>query len=356
MLNHFYLNPFTMKNNLFLMAVATLALASCSKDEPVSINKGNAIDFRAAMQTRAVETTTNSLTNFFVTALDKNNANYFTDVEFTKDGQYFTSTPAYYWPADGSTLNFYAYSPSKSDLGGTLTIDKDTKKLVDFSPAAAIADQKDFITVSTTGSKADESTGVDLLFKHQLSQIEIKAKNTNTGYIYKVTGVRIGQPASKGTFDFVTSAWTPATAATDKANYEVTYATAKTLGADALSLMAVENNNAMLIPQQLTAWNTSTDKPNTSKGAYLAVKVNIMTKDGAKVYPFDAEEYAWAAVAINTNWVAGKKYVYTLDFSNGAGKVDPDDPNKPGEDILGGPIKFTVEVEEWQPADENIEM
>lgn len=55
--------------------MAALAMASCSKDESTGINNGNAIDFRAAMQTRASETTTANITNFFVTALDKNNAN-----------------------------------------------------------------------------------------------------------------------------------------------------------------------------------------------------------------------------------------------------------------------------------------
>lgn len=42
-----------------------------------------------------------------------------------------------------------------------------------------------------------------------------------------------------------------------------------------------------------------------------------------------------------------------------AGKVDPEkeqpedptvDPFDPGEDILGSPIKFTVEVSEWEDA------
>ena len=46
-----------MKKQLFLVVVAALAMASCSKDESTGINNGNAIDFRAAMQTRASETT-----------------------------------------------------------------------------------------------------------------------------------------------------------------------------------------------------------------------------------------------------------------------------------------------------------
>lgn len=292
-----------MKKQLFLVVVAALAMASCSKDESTGINNGNAIDFRAAMQTRASETTMANITNFFVTALDKNNANYFSDAEFTKDGAFFTSTPAYYWPSDGSNLSFFAYSPSAADLDATVTINSTTKTLADFEPATTIADQKDFITATATGSKTDEAAGVALTFGHRLSQIEIKAKNTNDGYVYKVQGVRIGQPVSKATFDFGTTSWQLGSV---KTNYEATYAgSEKTLTGTAASIMAVEDDNAMLIPQQLIAWTPDTDKTNTNKGAYLAVKVNITTKDGARVYP-SVGEYDWVAVAVNTKWDVGR--------------------------------------------------
>ena len=128
--------------------------------------------------------------------------------------------------------------------------------------------------------------------------------------------------------------------------------------------MATDGNNAMLIPQQLTAWTPDSDKTNTKKGAYIAVKVNITTASGARIYP-DASvgEYDWVAVPVGTNWVAGQKYVYTLDFSNGAGRVDPEkpdptdpDPFEPGEPILGDPIKFTVTVTPWVDASQNLNM
>ena len=245
-------------------------------------------------------------------------------------------------------------------MGATVTINSTTKTLADFEPATTIADQKDFITATATGSKTDEAAGVALTFGHRLSQIEIKAKNTNDGYVYKVQGVRIGQPVSKATFDFGTTSWQLGSV---KTNYEATYAgSEKTLTATAASIMAVADDNAMLIPQQLIAWTPDTDKTNTNKGAYLAVKVNITTKDGARVYP-SVGEYDWVAVAVNTKWEPGQKYVYTLDFSNGAGKVDPEkpmpgptDPFKPGEDVLGSAIKFTVTVTPWTSASENVPM
>lgn len=172
--------------------------------------------------------------------------------------------------------------------------------------------------------------------------------------------MRIGQPVSKATFDFGTTSWQLGSV---KTNYEATYAgSEKTLTGTAASIMAVEDDNAMLIPQQLIAWTPDTDKTNTNKGAYLAVKVNITTKDGARVYP-SVGEYDWVAVAVNTKWEPGQKYVYTLDFSNGAGKVDPEkpmpgptDPFKPGEDVLGSAIKFTVTVTPCTPASEDVTM
>lgn len=348
-----------MKKQIMFMAMTAMLIASCSSDDVVSTNTGRAIDFRTSVGTRGTETTTTNIDKFWVTAIDGAGANYFSQQEFTKDGEFFTSSPLYYWPA--GELKFFAYSPSATDLGGALTISNTTKELKDFSPATEIAEQKDFVTATTSGTRAaNETKGVKLTFAHQLSQIEIKAKNTNTGYIYTVVGV----PVSKGTFTFDTNKWTLTT--TEKTNYAVEYTTPpRILGAEAATMMGTANNNAMLLPQQLVAWASATDKTNNANGAYIALKIQITTKDGARVYPAKAKgDYDWAAVAINTNWEAGKKYVYTLDFSNGAGKVDPEkpkpvdptDPFNPGEDILGKPIKFTVIVTPWVPADQPVKM
>lgn len=353
-----------MKKKLLFIAVAALVMACCSKDEQIAVNRGAAIDFRGAMATRATETVTANLNDIFVTALDKNNANFFTDKQFTKNGDgVFQSTTSYYWPNDDSELKFFAYAPSSSDLGGTLTIDNLTKTLADFSPKTTIADQKDFVSCKATGKKSvNESAGVALTFKHQLSQIEIKAKNDQDAYRYKVVAVRIGQPVSKGTFDFGNESWQ---LKTDKVNYTVSDFSEIELNGGAQSLMGT-GGSAMLIPQQLTAWDAAGDKPNANKGAYLAVKLQITTKAGARVYPAEVVgDYDWAAVPVNTNWEAGKKYVYTLDFTSGAGKVDPEKPNpsdptdpfKPGDDILGNnAIKFTVQVTGWVEETKDVDM
>lgn len=346
-----------------MFAIAALALASCSQDEPVSVNKGRQIDFRPALgvRSRATETTNANLSDITVTAL-LGDQTLFKNITFTKNAGFYTSSPAYYWPGDDSQLDFYAYAPATP--GGTITIDSQVKTLTDFSPAAEISDQVDFITSYATGKKSEnEASGVELTFDHRLSQIEIQGKTANEAYTFKVMGVRIGQPVSKATFDFSTDEWTLSTAAADRALYESTYPDTITLGQEPVSLMATvaatgAADNAMLIPQELTAWDPTNDATNTANGAYLAVKLQITTTEtGAQVYPFPSDANCiWAAVPISNTWEAGKKYVYTLDFSHGAGYVDPKDP-KPGTPILGGPIKFTVNVTGWQnePIDEDMQ-
>lgn len=349
-----------MKKNLLFIAMAALTIASCSKDQDKGINRGRAIDFRTAVETRATEVTTRTLTSIYVQGIDASGAGIFADgQEFTRNGSYFTSGTPYYWPAGDEEVSFYAYAPSATDLGaaGAVTINNTTKELKDYAPNSVIEKQKDFITANAKGKKSvNEKPGVPLKFDHRLSQIEIKAKNSNANYSYTVVGVRIGKAVSKGTFNFETAAWT---LGTDKANYvasETDYATPKTLNATAASMMLAENDNAMLLPQQLVAWDSANDKPNTKGGAYIALKVQIKSAGGARMYPSTAAgDYGWVAVAIDTKWEAGKKYVYTLDFTNGAGKVDPEkptpvdpkDPFNPGDDVFGDPIKFTVDISEW---------
>lgn len=337
-----------MKKTPLLIGLAALAtLASCSQDDPIDINQGHSIGFRAAMgapASRATETTNSNLESFTVTAL-MGSTDFFDQQIFSKDGStaYYVSSPEYFWPTDDSEIDFYAYSPAAP--GGNVALDSKAQSITGFSPAAEMADQIDLVTAEATGKRStNEATGVELTFDHRLSQIEVRAKSSNEAYTFAISGVRIGQPVSTGDFDFPSAAWT---LGTDKAIYTETYDDAPvTLTADAQSVMG-EGGNAMLLPQQLTPWAPETDGPNAAQGAYLSVKLNIHTVAGAEIYPFPSEQGCeWAAIPISTNWEPGKKYIYVLDFTHGAGNVDPNDPD-PGKPVLGGPIKFTVTVTDW---------
>ncbi len=348
-----------MKKSLFMIAGAAIALASCSMDESIETNKGRSIDFRASLLTRAVETTTANLEKFTVTAINDGN-NYFTNVEFSRKGSFFASNPEYYWPGDGSQVDFYAFSPTS--LSSQMTVNPTSKTLENFSPAAQVKDQVDFIAATASGSKDNEATGVALEFGHKLAQIEIHAKCASEVYTYKVKGVKIGKNKSSGQYDFSTDSWT---LGEGKSIYSYTYETPVVLAGEVASMMDATSGNPMLLPQQLVAWNPTEDNVNTAGGAYLSLLINLETKEGTAVYPKTKGGYSWASVAIDTNWEAGKKYIYVLDFTNGAGRVDPDGPNgpdspgdnggyDPGDTILGGPIQFNVNVLPWEAIDPGI--
>ena len=251
------------------MAVAAIAMASCSQDETIGINKGIGFRTSADNLTRGAEITTNNIEEFNVSAFDPTGATYFKEAKFTgKQGEAYISDPLYYWPGDDTQLTFRAYAPT-TGISGTMTLalDDNNNTLTSFSPKDNIAEQVDLIYATATGKKStNEANGVKLDFKHMLSQIEIKAKNDNKGYVYKVKGVKIAYIKKQGNLNFDKAVSETATEkenawsnlSDDKAIYTVQYDTEITLGEEAVTIMDKENSkangNAMLIPQQLTAW------------------------------------------------------------------------------------------------------
>ena len=99
-----------MKKSFLLGAIAVAALASCSNDDVVDVNKGEGISFRASLDkalTRANVTNLQNLQAFNVTAIG-NGATYFTNlgVTSTDNGANWTTASTYYWP--GYELTFFA--------------------------------------------------------------------------------------------------------------------------------------------------------------------------------------------------------------------------------------------------------
>ena len=189
-----------------------------------------------------------------------------------------------------------------------------------------------------------------------LTQVEVRAKSSNNTYRYDVKAVRIGSVRSTGDYTFPSAVNTDGSWTLKEGSY-ASYTTEDLkepvrLTADATSLMG-DGGTAMLLPQQLTAWDAKDDKENTKNGSYIALLLKITTDAGRQVYPSADDEYGWAAVPIGghaeskkNHWQPGDKFVYTLDLTGGAGVTPPDSPD-PGEPILGQPIHFTVTVNNW---------
>ena len=330
------------------------------------------------------------MTKMTVSAFDESGAEFFKNYVFTENNGEFTSSEHPSWPNHGS-LNFVAYSHSGGDWAGAAPVLKNDGATINaFSPKAEIGEQLDVVFAQENGNKAShESSGLVLNFDHILSQIKIKAKHSSDTYTYKVKGIRIAYVGGSADYTF-NPAKTDATKHTWTAPaaknvvYEKVFDQAVTLTKDATVDLTDKCNadgkvgGAMLIPQTLTVWNGTdviTNQANDFSGkAYISLFIQVK-RGSTSIYPSgdtDGSKFGWAAVAIpvdadqqTASWVAGNKYIYTLNLTNGCGRVDPVDPgtdvnpggadtNKPkdpnkGDKIFGKEIKFTVKVVDWKP-------
>ena len=285
-----------MKKFLIWSGIAILAITSCAKDQTTEVNNGHAIGFRAGAGTKASELYTYQLSSFFCTAVDAQNANYFTNVGFARSGEYFASSPAYYWPADGSTLKFWAYYPSNEATGTEVSINATEQLIKGFRPKQKFEEQVDFITAKAQGSKSNEATGVELCFDHELAQISFHAMNQNSEYVYKVYGLRVANALTNGTYDFQTDTWSFDESNVEKDSYS-------TLLEEPVILQSYYNeltrtndayNTAMILPQTLTAWNPDTDLTNSAKGSYISLAIQVTTKGGDRIFPAESVgDYDW---------------------------------------------------------------
>lgn len=386
------------------LAVASgMLLAACSKTtdvvEPASEQGGISFTPFVANSLRGTEVGITELkgSGFTVTAFGPNQDAFFSNVlvkpETTGD-LWAPDNQVIPWP--GFELDFIAHANlgTSTPAYATPTIAKDASTMALVTPDK-VSEQVDVIVARDKGNRAQHGTsGVPLNFKHILSQIEVQAKNTNAAYKIKVAGVKLGRIKSTATFTYPTD--TKQATSIDNQysahNAPKVFAAASSAvveldGTTAKTLMNATHGNFMLIPQTVaTAWDPAAHLADATsgdnQGTYLSVLLNITTANGAAIYPLDKDKYAWAATgfSITDGLKPGKKYVITLDFSEGAGYEDPEkgqpttidglpsgvtieeNPvgsgnDKPGNPILSNqPIKFTVTVENFTEVKKDISM
>lgn len=381
-----------MKRKCILGLAGLMVLGACTNDEVIDVKQTGSIDLRPLIEnsTRATATTVANLGSFKVDVLKGTETYGAMTVTGSDNGTKWTTSPLTYWPSNASQqLDFYAYAPTSTE---GVTINGTDKKITSYTPSTTVADQKDLVIAYNTGTKtANEASGVPLLFKHALSQIEVKAKCANANMKVEIIGVKVVSVAKDGTFTFPTATtqsgtghelalglWN--TASSQKTAYMVRNSAPVELTKTAQSLMPSTSGTFMLIPQAITPWNKQNNA--TTAGSYISVLCRISNVSGDNetlIFPTTAGKYGFSAVAIGTTdsdktWEPGKKYIYTLEFfgtDSGGGRFDPDptvpdggggdtdvdttDPKDGGKEILK-PITFTVDVEDWteMPVDLNM--
>ena len=384
-----------------MLPAAVLALASCSNDKVVEQNpskvvEANALQIYPEIQglTRGTVWDNSNFTEFKLTTSgtfqeDGTTINtgddVLTGVTVQKSGSTWSILKAgaattYYWPNKSATSDFTAWAPTTQNATGAAT--------ANYTASTTIADQEDILVAFNSGSATDFEAGVPLKFRHILSQIVIKADNAAKNKIQiKVKDVRLNNIKSAGTWALPTAStasalgYNPWSSVATEVNYLTSVGTTTPITLDGSTKDLTGANPLLLIPQQLGAGDIE-----HGNGQYLSVLVQIQdlsiadgTNDTKKaifpkinVAPATSEtiadqQYAWAAVDVNTEWEPGKKYIYTLHFTeNGYGKVDENQDDggdetpgvDPGEDVVDAPVKLVLDVEviDWTDVTEEHNM
>ena len=336
-----------MKKKLLILAVAGLALASCSNDQTVAVNQNdsNAISFRPLMTgvTRAAaDITASNLASFNVTAFTTgtNTSAYIDDVPFTKQGDgTYTSANKYYWP-DGN-LDFYAYYWNNSLSG----ISKTNYRTFVVTPTVATetaGDQVDLVYAALKNKgKSDGAAGLPINFSHIGSKIALKvthsgASNPNAYFEVKAWGV--GYLDNSGTFTFPDYTGGPSATtttgtlpigywsdngawATDKQVYRSTPVSAVKIGPAVDSPTGAVTSytfdeQMILVPQgtipAATKYQATTSDAKPA-GSYVAVKMAVKNVTNGSVI----QDETWAMWPVSVNWEPGKKYTYNVIIDNG---------------------------------------
>lgn len=299
-----------MKTKNLMMMAATLLVAGCSQNEITEMNPDadKAIGFGVytGVQTKGTETTTTTLqgngVGFGVVALDAGKtAVYMDERQVTYSSGSWTYTPAAFWPADGSALNFYSFAPYNG-AGITKTSFASTHPTIGF----AIQDDWNAMVDLVAAKKENVSSGtqVSLQFQHVLTRVAFTAKTSvalAAGTTVAVTGLEfLGNNINSGScfyesgdYSILNDSWSNTTAKTGNyavalagGSVNVTAADVSLLGTDKyLYCIPVTGLGDGKIKVKLTYTITSNGVPST-KTETVSIPVGHFVKGTAYTYAF----------------------------------------------------------------------
>ena len=384
-----------MKSKYLAVALSAVALTACNNEDVLEVNQGRGISFQVATEasTRAQATTTNTIEKFKVWGFTGTpTQTLMNGVEVSKSGGEWSYGDAIFWPE--SNVDFYSVSPSEN-IGGTVSISSSEQMITGFTVNTDQTSQVDLLYAVNKGETKDDhaegSKPVNINFRHALSQIIFKAKNTNSNLKVSSKDVKVVNVVKGGEFTYPKSSTTTQNtsesgtitagtqgswqllsgdgstetyaAGTDAAGVELetkdkVYDLTTTTGTGESK---VYTGALFLMPQDLNPWNIS-DKSNNGGGSYFLVNCqlkNVSGDDEVQLWPSEANGYDYVAIPTSDiKWEQGKKYIYTFIFGEGGGYVPPVDPEDPDEEPEDGgdpvlvPITFDVTVDVFIDGDE----
>lgn len=335
-----------MKRILLVATMASVALASCVKDESLDLaQQAKKLSFEApvmgtqsrahygeiqggdyptdesfmvfAKQHKGALTDWENATNFWDGALE---------AEYDTEKEYWDTATDYYWPNsdDNVWLSFGAYSPatvtgaSYSNAGLTIT---------DFEVNGTVANQVDLMysgpILNKKYTEATDIDGVDIIFKHALTSIVFSAIDTDANAAYTINSIKVnGKFITNGTFcenltainATGTAGWSTKTGNTTSTEYIL--ATDLTTAVQTSTTVITENTSALLtiphtaaeLDDDATVTITYTVDPVSGAADYEATKTVKLA------------DFKTVGNTSITEWALGTRYTYQFSFG-GTSKI-----------------------------------
>ena len=310
---------------VFLIAAAVVALAACSKNEVLpSSSINNEISFNVAPRTKAAPETFDTHNVFASWAYylpkgstwdapaGKTPQEYIVErtISYQTDGTWKETGKTYYWPKDGGSLTFFAYSLNRNNL--TLTggdseftcsaaagiqghIDLKANKNTDFMVAEIAKDKK-------ANETAYSFNGVPTLFKHKLSKVVCKVQKAADyqGVKFELDSIKFLKVSHYATYaQLPTEKITPSGTNDDQVYTSATQEITTTL------TPVTTEDVVIYIPQEFTD-ETSKIKVTYTITTTVEGSTTPVVQTVVREYPIK-DKFA--------EWEMGKKYIFNLTFS-----------------------------------------
>lgn len=202
-------------------------------------------------------------------------------VSATKDGEgKWTSTDG--WPLTEETVYWYAYTGDTPPTTNNKFYPNSGNPYLDFTVDNDVANQKDLLVATASGTYSDTGGNLALTFDHACAALRLwvkKSKNLDA-YTLSISSIVLKHVVKQGKYYYGTGEWTLTTNDADYTNYTLFSGSAQTVeSTDYIPLDGGTPVYLFMIPQTLEAWNPTGDLGNT----YLELACSI-TKGGTPVY------------------------------------------------------------------------
>ncbi|WP_294748266.1 fimbrillin family protein [uncultured Prevotella sp.] len=285
------------KTKLIFVLLTSLALGACSNSDDdeltsqqpkfypmtIEVTENPMVqDGEGGGTTRAAITTNSSLDKFYMSYVYGSEASS-DPITATKGSEgKWSSTGS--WPGTSDEVTWYAYTDD------TFNQTEDANKLpyINFTVEEAAASQHDLLVATASGTYSGTGGKLTFTFDHACSALRFYVKKSPNldSYTLSVSSIVLKNVKKHGKYYYGTSSWNDIDTYT---NYTLYSGSAMTLGSDKTKDYVALNGNfgtagepyLFIIPQTLTAWDTTGDLSNT----YLELTCTITnTSTSTQVY------------------------------------------------------------------------